>query len=194
MHERPASLALYVRQCGHRPVNLTHEVHIDYALELFWLGLVEGCEETDGREVYPGVEPTVLLNGNLGDGLYLLELADVGYHGPRRRVSLGRPPTSAVPPRSWQRSPPWHPSPRNGGPSRGLYRLRHPSPRLPGSRSVSGPHRSFPVRSANTKIYVPVPSTCKRQPLSCRGSIQSHLEGPSSGGHSSAREKVSCKP
>ena len=78
MHERPASLALYVRQCGHRPVNLTHEVHIDYALELFWLGLVEGCEETDGREVYPGVEPTVLLNRLLRSHLDLVEVRYIG--------------------------------------------------------------------------------------------------------------------
>jgi hypothetical protein len=33
--------------------------------------------------VYPGVEPTVLLDGNLGNGLYLLELTDVRGHGAR---------------------------------------------------------------------------------------------------------------
>jgi hypothetical protein len=68
---------------GHRPVDLTHEVHVDHALELFRLCLVERSEEAGGREVYPGVEPTVLLDGALGDGLYLLELGDIRYHGAR---------------------------------------------------------------------------------------------------------------
>jgi hypothetical protein len=81
VHERPASLALYARQRGHRPVDLTHEVHLDHALELFWLGLVEGGEEACGRKVYPGVEPTVLLDGALGDGLYLVEVRYIGGYG-----------------------------------------------------------------------------------------------------------------
>lgn len=72
-----------MRQCGHRPVDLTHEVHVDHALELIGFCLVERSEEACGRQVYPGVEPTVLLNGYLGDVLHLLELGDVGYHGPR---------------------------------------------------------------------------------------------------------------
>jgi hypothetical protein len=77
VHECPASLALYVRQRGHRPVDLTHKVHIDHAPELIGFCLVERSEEVCGREVYPGVEPTVLLDSALGDGLYLLELGDI---------------------------------------------------------------------------------------------------------------------
>ena len=82
MHERPASLALYAWQRGHRPVDLAHQVHVYHAPELLGPRPVEGGEEADGREVHPGVEPTVLLDGSLGDGLHLLELGDVGYHGP----------------------------------------------------------------------------------------------------------------
>jgi hypothetical protein len=66
---------------GHRPVDLTHEVHVEHAPELFGSCLVERSEEADGREVHPGVEPTVLLDGSLSDGLHLRELADVGDHG-----------------------------------------------------------------------------------------------------------------
>src|SRR5829696_8224130 len=88
MHKRSASLALYVRQCSHRPVDLPHKVHVDHAPELIGLCLVEGGEEANSREVYPGVEPTVLIDGSLGDGLYLLELGDVGHHGPRLAVEF----------------------------------------------------------------------------------------------------------
>src|SRR5215218_8221419 len=81
MHKRPSSLALYVRQCSHRPVDLPHKVHVDHAPELIGLCLVEGSKEACGREVSPSPEPTVLLYRALGDGLYLLELGDIRDHG-----------------------------------------------------------------------------------------------------------------
>src|SRR5215212_1909736 len=81
--ECPATLSLEVGQCGHRPVYLTHEVHIYDTRELLGGGLLEGGEEAHCGEVHPGVEPTVLLDCAVGHSLYLIELRSVGGDGDR---------------------------------------------------------------------------------------------------------------
>ena len=81
MHERPASLGLYARQRDHRSVDLTHEIHLDHAPELLGPRPGEGGEEADGREVHPGVEPTVLLDRLLRNRFDLVEFRYVGGYG-----------------------------------------------------------------------------------------------------------------
>src|SRR5918998_3711356 len=53
------------------------------ALELLRGRLLEGGEEPHRGEVHPGVEPPVFLYGPLSNGLYLLEVRDLGDHGRR---------------------------------------------------------------------------------------------------------------
>src|SRR5215207_3565372 len=81
VHQRPAALALQVRQRGHSPVDLPHEVDLHDPLELLGRDLLQGSKERDGGEVRPGVEPTVLLGGTVRDHLHLLELRDVSGDG-----------------------------------------------------------------------------------------------------------------
>src|SRR5215204_7822430 len=76
----PPSLALYVRQRGHRSVDLPHEVHVDDPLELLWGRLFEGGEESHRGEVHPGVDIPVHLYGAVGHSLYLIELRGIGDH------------------------------------------------------------------------------------------------------------------
>src|SRR5829696_3020774 len=55
--QRPSTFALYVRQGGHRPVGLPHQVHVYDAPELLRRRLFEGGEEPYRGEVDPRVEP-----------------------------------------------------------------------------------------------------------------------------------------
>src|SRR3712207_289669 len=79
----PTALSLEVRQRGHRPVDLSHEVHVYDALELLRGRLLEGGEEPHRGEVHPGVEPPVLLYGAVGHRLDLLEVCYLGDRGRR---------------------------------------------------------------------------------------------------------------
>ncbi len=87
MYEGAAAFALYVRQRGHRAVDLPHEVDVYDAPELLWRGVREGGEEAYADHVHPGVEPAVLLRRAVCHRLHLLELGRVGDHG--RRLAAG---------------------------------------------------------------------------------------------------------
>src|SRR5215218_9409942 len=46
--QRPSTFALYVRQGGHRPVDLAHQVHVDHPRELRRSGPLEGSDQQHG--------------------------------------------------------------------------------------------------------------------------------------------------
>jgi hypothetical protein len=178
VHERSASLALYVRQRGHRSVDLTHEIHVDHAPELFGLCLVEGGKETYRRKVYPGVESTVLLDGSLGNCLHLLELGDIGDHGRSLTVEFPYLVLQGAQSRL--------------APGRDHYLgapLRETKGRL-AAYSARGTHHHdnlvlnrfqfhigpFLNQSTDTTIYVPALGACKQHTFPCQGASKAALK------------------
>src|SRR5829696_9868336 len=79
--QRPSTFALHVRQGGHRPVDLAHQVHVDHPRELLRGGLLEGSDQQHGGEVHPGVEPSVHLHCAVGHRLDLFEVGHLGGYG-----------------------------------------------------------------------------------------------------------------
>src|ERR671921_2044845 len=77
------ALSCEVWQRGHRPVYLSHEVHVYDSLELLWSRLLESSEESYRSEVHPGIEPPVLLHGTVDYCLHLFEIRGVCDHGRR---------------------------------------------------------------------------------------------------------------
>jgi hypothetical protein len=94
----------------------------------------------------------------MGSGPFFLR---TNPHPQPRNTHLG----STIVPRCGQRRPRWPRYWRTEGPSRGLCRWRHPSPRPPGSLWVSVSRRSFLEEPANTTTMYPRPVLASGSPF-----------------------------